>query len=326
VRLHAWTGLVAGPLLLVLGLSGTTLVFRSELEDVLAPSPRLASAAPARSLDSVRSAALLPHPGAEARALRVPAAPGRPYRVEVSRGGQRIDVDVDPATLRVVASRAPERSVFAAVQSLHAAFHAGRAAAVVVGLLGLWLVVEGVSGLSLYGASVKPPAGSRRRASRTVHRVLGAVSLTAGVLLGLTGALLGFGGALSGSGSTAPASSPSAALEHLDGVAARVERASPGARIVAIVGEPDDIVRVDVRPAAGEARTIRIARPTGAIIVTAVGMAPPTGWDVVRRLHAGDFPGWLVRSLYAAFGLALAVLAMTGFVIAARRHSSKVLT
>ena len=318
---------MAGPLLVVLGLSGTTLVFRSELENLLTHSPRLVGAAPAPSLDSVRSAALLPHPGGEARALRMPAGPGRPYRVEVFRGAQRIDVDVDPATLRVVASRAPERSVFAAVHALHSAFHAGRAGALVVGLLGVWLVVEGVSGLWLYGASVKPPAGSRRRrSSRTVHRVLGAVSLTAGVLLGLTGALLGLGGALTRSASPAPASSPSAALEHLDGVVAAVARASPGAHLVAIVGEPDGVVRVDVRLAVtGDARTIRIARPSGAVI-TVVGAAPSNGWEVVRRLHAGDFPGWLVRALYAAFGLALAVLAMTGFFIAARRHSSNVLT
>lgn len=317
---------MAGPLLLVLGLSGTTLVFRSELDDWLTQAPRLVGAASAPSLDSVRRAALLPHPGGEVRALRIPADPGRPYRVEVFRGGQRIDVDVDPSTLRVVGNRAPERSVFAAVHALHAAFHAGRAGAVVVGLLGLWLVVEGLSGLSLYGASMKPPASSRRRrSSRIVHRVLGAVSLTAGVLLGLTGALLGLGSALGPSGSATPASTRFAALEHLDGVAARVERASPGARIVAIVGEADGIVRVDVRvPPTGNAGTIRIARVGDA--VTAVGMAPPTAWDLVRRLHAGDFPGWLVRTLYAAVGLALAVLAMTGFVIAARRHSSKVLT
>jgi uncharacterized iron-regulated membrane protein len=54
--------------------------------------------------------------------------------------------------------------------------------------------------------------------------------------------------------------------------------------------------------------------------------APPSTWSVVRRLHAGDFAGWLSRGLYAAVGLSLAVLAMTGFVIAARRQSSKVLT
>jgi uncharacterized iron-regulated membrane protein len=324
VRLHAWTGLLVGPLVVVLGLSGATLVFRPELDALLTGSPPLAATVAAPSLDGVLRAALLPHPGGEARALRIAADARRPYRVEVVRNGQRIDVDVDPSTLRVVASRSPERSVFAAVHALHAALHAGRAGAVVVGLLGLWLVVEGLTGLWLYGPSVKPPS-TRRGSSRAVHRMVGAVSLAIGVLLGLTGAVLALGTALMAPGGAAASSASPRGLERLDAVVARVETASPGARILAVVAESDRIMRVDVRAAAtGGAGTIRIARASGA--VTAVGMAPTTAWDVVRRLHAGDFAGWPARALYAAVGVALAVLAMTGFVIAARRHSSKVLT
>jgi uncharacterized iron-regulated membrane protein len=321
VRLHASTGLVAGPLLVVLGLSGAALVFRPELDELLTPSPRLAATATMPSLDAVRRAALLPHPGAQAYAVRVPADVGRPYRVEIAQGEQqRLDVDVDPATLHVVSSRAPERSALAAVYALHAAFHGGRLGALLVALLGLWLVVEGISGLWLYGPSVTPRAGARRhRSSRSVHRVLGAASLLAGVLLGLTGAFLGLGSALVPASATAAASMP-AGLEHLDAVVARVMGVSPGAQIAAIRAEPLGVVRVDLRDAA----TIRIDGTTG--VVTVSGTTPSAAWDVIRRLHAGDFPGRFVRVVYAAIGLALAVLAMTGFVIAARRQSSKVLT
>jgi uncharacterized iron-regulated membrane protein len=324
VRIHAWTGLLAGPLVVVLGLSGAALVFRPELDELLTGAPPLAGAVLAPSLDSVLRAALLPHPGGEARALRMADHARRPYRVEIVRGGQRIDVDIDPSTLRVLASRSPERSVLAAVHALHGAFHAGRAGAVVVGLLGVWLLVEGVTGLWLYGRSATPSGGVRRRgASRAMHRVVGAASLAVGLLLGLTGALLAVGSVLAPGDSAAAPPSPGG-LARLDEVVARVEAASPGARIATVVAERDRIVRVDVRVATGEARTIRIDRGSGA--VTTGGMAAATAWDVVRRLHAGDFAGGLSRTVYAAAGVALAVLAMTGFVIAARRHSSKVLT
>jgi vanillate O-demethylase ferredoxin subunit len=321
VRLHAWTGLLVAPLIVVVGLSGAALVFRPELDGLPSGSRPLAAPVAPPSLDAVLRAALLPHPGGEARALRIAADARRPYRVEVVRGSARIDVDVDPATLRVVGSRSPERSVFAAVHALHAGFHAGRAGAVVVGLLGVWLVVEGVSGLWLYGPSVTPTARMRRRgSSRAVHRLVGAASLAGGVLLGVTGAALALGSALAGSGSISALSRPGG-LERLDAVAARVEAASPGARVVAIAAERDGGLRDDVRTGAGgDARRIRIDRTSGA--VSAVGAAP---WDLLRRLHAGDFAGWPSRAFYAAIGLALAVLAMTGFVIAARRHSSKVL-
>jgi uncharacterized iron-regulated membrane protein len=35
VRVHLWGGLVTGPFLLVLGLSGTALVFRAEIEEAV---------------------------------------------------------------------------------------------------------------------------------------------------------------------------------------------------------------------------------------------------------------------------------------------------
>src|SRR5687767_10961490 len=121
--------------------------------------------------------------------------------------------------------------------------------------------------------------------------MVGAVSLAIGVLLGLTGAVLALGTALTAPGGPAGSSASPRGLERLDAVVARVETASPEAHIVAVVAESDRIIRVDVRAAAtGDAGTIRIARPSGA--VTAVGMAPTTAWDVVHQLHANDFTGW----------------------------------
>ena len=321
MRLHGWTGLLAGPLVVVLGLSGAALVFRPELDELLAGPPSIAGGVSTPSLDAVLRAALLAHPGGEARALRIADDARRPYRVEVVRGGERIDVDVDPSTLRVVASRSPERSVFAAVHALHAAFHAGRAGAALVGVLGVWLVAEGVTGIWLYGRSLTPSGSVRRRAfSRAVHRVVGALSVTAGLLLGLTGALLALGVArVVPAGGAAQSPSPGG-LTRLDAVVTRVATASRDARIVAVVAETDRVVRVDVRAAAtGEIATMHVDRASGA--VNAAGMPSATAWDVIRRLHTGDFAGWFSRTVYAAAGVALAVLAMTGFVIAAARRS-----
>lgn len=308
----------------MLGLSGAVLVFRPELEDALTGPPAVAGVASAPSFDAVLRAALLSHPRGEARALRVPARLDRPYRVELHHGGQRLDVAVDPSTLRVVASRAPERSVFAAVHALHAAFHGGRGGAVVVGLLGLWLIVESLTGLWLYGPSVKPRAARGARArSRTLHRLVGAASLAVGVVVGLTGALLAAASAfaLVDAGARLPSGD---GLARLDAVVARVHTASPGARIVALVAEADGSVRVDVRSAAGSAGSVRVDRGTGEIIF--VHTEPVSAWDLVRRLHAGDFAGPFSRVVYAVVGLALPLLSITGFVMSARRQSSKVLT
>ena len=111
VRLHLWSGLVAGPLFLVLALSGAVLVFAPEID----------------------------------RATRPPG-------------------------------QAPERSPLVAVRSLHASLHAGRVGTVVVGVLGLALVAEGVTGtLARWSRAPTPPALPRdpSRARRRLARVRG---------------------------------------------------------------------------------------------------------------------------------------------------------
>jgi uncharacterized iron-regulated membrane protein len=327
VRVHRWSGLITAPLFLVLGLSGAVLVFREELEDAVSGPPVVARPLTATSLDAVVRAALLPHPATQAHALRVPARADRPYRVELYHGERRLDVAVDASTFRVVGSRAPERSVFAAVHALHAAFHAGRAGTIAVGLLGAWLVVESITGLWLYGASVRLRAGAGTPArSRTLHRVVGAASLGVGVVIGLTGALLALASALALADAPRPA--PRDGLAALDVLVGRVQVAVPGARVVTMVAEPDRTVRVDVRMASGSGASVHMDRDTGEIV--APRASAPGGLELIRRFHAGDFAGALSRTIYVVAGLALPLLSITGLLIAAgrgaRTQSSNVLT
>jgi uncharacterized iron-regulated membrane protein len=104
---HLWSGLVAGPLLLVLALSGAVLVFRGEIEEALSRPPAVASGgASPRPLDAIVGAARLGHPTGAPRALRVPDRPEHPYRIELFFGPRRLDIAVDPYTLRVAGGRA----------------------------------------------------------------------------------------------------------------------------------------------------------------------------------------------------------------------------
>src|SRR2546425_5639493 len=93
-RVHLWGGLLTGPFLLVLGLSGSVLVLGPEIEGALNAPPAVQSTGPpARSLDAVVVAALLAHPSAEPRALRLAARPDQPWHVELQVGGRPIDVE-----------------------------------------------------------------------------------------------------------------------------------------------------------------------------------------------------------------------------------------
>ncbi len=65
MRLHLWGGLVMGPLILALGVSGMALVFRTELEQIIDGTPAVVSAGNAApSFDGVVRAAHVRYPAA----------------------------------------------------------------------------------------------------------------------------------------------------------------------------------------------------------------------------------------------------------------------
>jgi uncharacterized iron-regulated membrane protein len=65
---------------------------------------------------------------------------------------------------------------------------------------------------------------------------------------------------------------------------------------------------------------LRLAGPVPVLVrngeVVAIGDDGGAGawaWRLVRRLHDGDFAGWLSRGLWVVIGLSVAVLAVTGY-------------
>jgi len=320
-RLHLWGGLVTGPLVLVLGLSGAALMFRTEIETMEYAAPVVVGARPAPpSLDAIVAIARARHPSAEPRALRIPNRPGQPYRVELLARSHHVVVAIDPGTLQVVGERAAERSLMIAVRSLHGALHGGRGGAGAVGLLGLWLVVESVTGLWLCWPSVRRRPRTIRvgpsdgGGSRRVHRVLGAVSLALGVIVALTGAILALAGAFTLADARAPSERHGGGLGRLDTIAARAETELAGRRITALVADGGHAVRVETT-----AGSLIVDRETGRVARAPADRASLTSWEVIRRLHSGDFAGWASHIVYALVGLALPMLSITGYLITARR-------
>jgi uncharacterized iron-regulated membrane protein len=146
-----------------------------------------------------------------------------------------------------------------------------------------------------------------------VHRLVGGVALIVGTVVGLTGALLVVAALVS----AGAAPSSSARLIRPDFVAAHVP---PSGRVVALVAEPAHRVRVEMLGPDGGLSSVVVNAETGD---RAAAPTPRDHWDIVRRLHGGDFGGWPFRLLYAAVGLALPVLSVTGFLLSLRRGAPR---
>ena len=317
VRLHLWGGLVAGPVVVVLGCSGAVLVFRQEIEHLESAPPVVMGARPsAQSLDAVVAAARARYPAAVPRALHVPSEPGRPYRVELVVERLHVDVAVDPSTLQIVGGRAAERSLMIPARSLHAELHAGRAGAVVVGLAGLWLVVESVTGLWLLRPASRrrpPTVAAPVGTSRRLHRLVGVVSLAIDVVVAITGVVL----AATSVWTLAEEGAPGRALSGLDTIAARVATALPGARISALVAHDAATIRVITTSG-----SLIVDREAGGVVRVPIERRRLSAQQWIRHLHGGGFAGWPSRIVYAFAGLALPVLAITGFLITVRRSGA----
>ena len=159
VRLHFFVGTITGVALIVLGLSGAVLVFRPELEGAWSAARAPASsAAPLVSLQALGEAASRRHPGFIVTDLLLPDDRTAAARVRMlDQAGGQVEVLVDPHAGEALGSFWLERSPLYALRRLHAELYMGSRGAAAVGALGLWLLLQGLTGLCLSWPLMRRP-------------------------------------------------------------------------------------------------------------------------------------------------------------------------
>lgn len=207
--LHKWSSLVCTLFLLVVCVSGLPLIFDEEIVAWLDPSPpwpTLAPATPAPSLDAIIDAARARH-GAhrivDVEVLRDPprvtlglapgpqAAPGTP--------SLRLEFDARDGAARAAIADSDEglgRRIVTLMTRLHIDLYGGLPGQLFLGAMALLFALAVVSGVVLYQPYMKKlPFGTVRghRARRLkwldLHNLLGIVTVTWALMMGLTGAL-----------------------------------------------------------------------------------------------------------------------------------------
>jgi uncharacterized iron-regulated membrane protein len=172
-QVHLWTSLVLCLPLVVLGVTGSILVFRDELGSLFEPPPRLIVetgkphtvteiiAAVQARIDKEFTPVLYEAPNApeQPATLRFVALAG------AAKGPRIIDVLVDPVTLDFVTWHYTVPGFLRVIIRLHGNLLMGRAGRVYVGWLGLAMLALGISGLILWW-----PGRKRWRAAFLVKR------------------------------------------------------------------------------------------------------------------------------------------------------------
>jgi len=158
-QIHLWITLLAGLPLVLLGATGSILVYRQELANLLEPPPRLSAETGKPHTVAQVIAAVQARIGKEFTSFlyEAPTAPGQPATLrlialgDTENGRRVIGVLVDPVSLDVVSWRYEAFPDFRRVLvRLHGNLVMGRAGRVYVGWLGLAMLVLGIRGLILW--------------------------------------------------------------------------------------------------------------------------------------------------------------------------------
>jgi uncharacterized iron-regulated membrane protein len=324
VAVHRWGGLIAGLVVAVLGLSGSALVFREEIDRALNPHLLVVAAPPNATgpahprapspprppLQPALDALAARFPGEPATRLRLPRRPDASVEVWLGAGPTRYAY-VDPYTGRLLGDRRPTEFLTGWLFDLHAHLLAGEAGHQLAGWAAWALVALALTGLragwpgrgkvrlALTVARGRPV----RRRTYDLHRAGGFWTSALLLVAGVTGASLvfheAFQRALDGlTGSPALASVPRA-RGATTAPSLPVDRAlAEAARRV-----PDGVVSYVYLAARGEAPVqVRLRRPselhpngktfvtlrphTGEVLAVADGPGAPLG----SRLYSALYP------------------------------------
>jgi uncharacterized iron-regulated membrane protein len=333
--IHTWIGLIAGLVIAVVSLTGSVIVFRSEIP--LASFPRSMGGTATVGLDDMSKRIAQTEPDAQVRRVRFPAQAGDPFVVQVESGGKQVRLVCNVSDGRVLGTLNTAFTDW--MIDLHRNLLAGKTGRKAVGSVGVVLFVLAASGMLLWliGArkwrawiSVRPQGGSRRFHFE-LHRATGLWSYALLSVVAFTGIGLAypdtFRNALqqmtgSAAAKKAPRVSESGGLRTLDEYIDTAAHAVPDgvptelrlpenakSSVYLRLRRPGDLSlsgnHVYLDPSSG--KVLAISREVDQPLATRIFAA-------FAPIHYGEFGGLPSKVLWAFVGLLPTVLFVTGLI------------
>jgi uncharacterized iron-regulated membrane protein len=351
-RLHSWLGLLTGLPLLLLGLSGAALVFKPELDRLLAPraAPPPAGHAPVpldslyrqvgRRYPALKRMAIVgfPRQAGDSYEFRLYGNDGNPNTYDLA------SVFVDPYSGRILregANTGLAGGLLNWLLQFHFCFQLGMWGILLTALLGLAMLASLLTGAVVYRKHLKAVLTLQapfrwhnwRVLASDAHRYIGTWSLLLNALICFTGFWMNlFGFDLAAwRAQRQPALPNHLMLRSVDEMLATAQAAYPALiptriRLPTQPGqapfEVDGIVPGHELPW-GPGAAVEIDPTTGRVraVRRAWTAAWPTQWEaLVGPLHFGTVGGLPLRVLYVGVGLTPGWLALTGFALWYRRR------
>lgn len=342
--LHLWAALLASVFLLVLGVTGSLMVYEREINHAL--NARLVAVQPtARLLPLGELFALLEkaHPGYKVTDMAFPRQPDIAYQMYLNPGddGEGFVVTVDQYKGKELGDARTANQFMDSIHGFHTHLLMEKhrdAAKWILGVASVFLFFLSCSGIVLWWRrklfSINW-SSSGKRINFDVHNVLGVFCSSFLFCFALTGIALTWDGAVSdlvnrlthsGSMPRSPrlaTTAEGATPLSPDAIIAAARAALPGAEIDSLSIHPGE--PVDLRMKFPEDHTpvgrsrVAVDPYTGNVLSVWSTRTAPMGFKIsrmwIREIHTGDIFGWPTRILACLVSLALPILTITGTLI-----------
>ncbi|KAA6432706.1 PepSY domain-containing protein [Dyadobacter flavalbus] len=355
-RLHSWLGLVTGTFLILLGLSGSVLVFRPELDrffnrDLLHVSPASASK-PEQALSRCYNHITEKYPDLDGIAwLNPDAGPEDAYNFRIYFNDTRLLtydlalITFNPYTGAVLREGPASDFIPSLLEWLfqfHFSFQLGIPGAALTAIFGITMLLSLLTGAIVYQKMlwhvlcfrVKINRKNWRTISSDLHRIIGVWSLLFNAVIFFTGFWMNLFAFKSKTWQNELVSTRSNTQMQVpaDRMFQQALQAMPELQPVYVYLPTQPERKFEVRGYAagqwklwGAGNSVRINQQTGEVQEVVRLAEKPLGERIeatFHPLHVGNYGGIIVKILYVIIGLAPGLLAVTGFLLWWRRTRS----
>jgi uncharacterized iron-regulated membrane protein len=347
---HLWLGVGAGIFIVMMGLSGTVIIFRSQIEASVAPRTAHAIAAGSARLSAVAKSLDTLRPGARITRVTFPDTADGPLLVQADSAGKKgMLLYFDPSTGQALGEK-PTVAWLDWLVDLHQNLLSGKTGRAWAGLIGVALLLVSSSGLFSWLAGSRdwkrtlamPQKGAWRRVNFQAHKWAGLWTNVLLIVVSFTGMVLAWPDTFQWAIRTATSEHTAVAQTlpkrsgksflPLDDYVHAAAATLPGGVVkeLRLPGRGSNAVSLTVR-ASGDLRrkgsNIVLLDPVSAKVISVErASAAPLSVkfvELANAIHKTELGGLPVQLVWSLLGLAPALLFVSGLGIWWQRRSAR---
>ncbi|MBP5974869.1 PepSY domain-containing protein [Brasilonema sp. CT11] len=353
--LHQYIGFFVGLLLIVIGLTGSLLVFEQDLDRFMIAqqyghiTPKPVQLSPEDMVNTIQ-AKYAAQGDMHLFRIYLPDTSSSPYVGQLSSADEeRIEVFVNPYTGAIMGERITYKTLIGILLKLHVSLMAGETGTIIVGIAAFLMCILTITGFILWPGWRKLIAGFKikldahpQRANFDIHKVAGIITVVFLFFTSFTGFCWNFGGftepiiyAVTFTPEQSELVSKPIAGKSTLGLTQQLKIANaalPSAvtKSIYFPDKPEDALQIRMKLPQESSdygdSNVYLDQYSGEVLRVDNGLKMPLGDRVLNSftpLHYGTFGGLPTRILYVFVGLAPLVLFLTAFMMSWYRYWAK---